>query len=205
MKQRYNLPREGEVVAVGEKVFLGVIRKDEKEKYLAISYTYSCFKGWFSEETFVNSLWGDFISDSAFVCSIYQKGTGEYLGYCSVKNLAKEEWEMAIELKPEECHKGYGTEALSFLMNKLYCMTGRRYFYARVEIENYASQGLMKKLGAVPNGIREFLLHGEEITRFQNEYKDAITDEIRAVASEFGMEAEEILGYILEYRFDFEK
>ena len=32
-----------------------------------------------------------------------------------------------------------------------------------------------------------------------------ITDEIRNVAEEFCMEAEDILGYVLEYRFDAEK
>ena len=63
----------------------------------------------------------------------------------------------------------------------------------------------MKKLGATPNGISEFLLHGEEIEKFKEEYKDMITDEIRAVAAEFCMDAEDILGYVLEYRFDVEK
>ena len=112
--------------------------------------------------------------------------------------------ELAIELKSEECHKGYGTEALSLLMNALYKLTGRRYFRARVEIDNHASQGLMKKLGAAPNGISEFLLHGEDIEKFQEENKENITDEIRDVAAEFCMDAEDILGYVLEYRFDVE-
>ena len=35
--------------------------------------------------------------------------------------------------------------------------------------------------------------------------KDMITDEIREVAVEFCMEAEEMLGYVLEYRFDVER
>lgn len=63
----------------------------------------------------------------------------------------------------------------------------------------------MKKLGAYPNGISEFLLHGEEIEKFQAEHKDMITDKIRSVAAEFCMEAEDILGYVLEYRIDMEK
>ena len=72
----------------------------------------------------------------------------------------------------------------------------------RVEIDNHASKGLKKKLGAVPNGISEFLIHGQEIEKFQEEHKDMITDEIRAIAADFCMEAEDILGYMLEYRFD---
>ena len=112
------------------------------------------------------------------------------------------DWELAIELKPEACHKGYGTEALTLLMQEMNRLTGKRFFRARVEIDNHASQRLMKKLGGIPDGISEFLIHGEEIEEFQAEHKELITDEIRAVAEEFCMEAEEILGYVLEYRFD---
>lgn len=83
-------------------------------------------------------------------------------------------------------------------------LTGRCYFRERGEIDNHASQELMKKLGATPNGISEFLLHGEEIEKFQEENKENITDEIREAAAEFCMDAEDILGYVLEYRFDVE-
>lgn len=121
-----------------------------------------------------------------------------------VKSLVKNDWELAIELEPNACHKGYGTEALPLLMQALHRLTGRRFFSARVEIDNHDSQGLMKKLGATPNGISELLLQGEEIEKFQEEYKDMITDEIREVAVEFCMDAEDILGYVLEYRFDVE-
>ena len=116
--------------------------------------------------------------------------------------MIKDDWELAIELFPEVCHKGYGTEALFLLMQVLHRLTGRRYYHTKVEIDNYASQGLMKKLGAIPNGISEFLLQGEAIEKFQEDYKHMITDEIRSVANEFCMEAEDILGYVLEYRFD---
>ena len=63
----------------------------------------------------------------------------------------------------------------------------------------------MRKLGAIPNGISEFILHGEELEKFQNENKEMITEEIRNVAEEFCMDAEDILGYVLEYRIDMEK
>ena len=199
---RSSLPQAGDVVAKGGKIILGVLREDEKEKYLAVSYEYSDMKGAYKDEQFRDAIWNEFLSDCSFVCSIYDKESGEYVGYCSIKNLSKGDWELAIELKPEECHKGYGTEALPLLMQALHKLTGRRYYRTRVEIDNHASQGLMKKLGATPNGISEFLLHGEDIEKFQEENRDMITDEIREVAAEFCMDAEDILGYVLEYRFD---
>lgn len=197
--------KTGEKVAEGKKVALLVIKEEEKENYLSLSYEYSFVKGMYKDDAFREATWKDFIADSAFVCSIYEKKYGKFVGYCSIKNLKKKEWELAIELKSEECHKGYGSEALKLLMESVYKMTGRRFFRVRVEIDNHISQGLMKKLGAIPNGVSEFLLYDEEIVRFQEEHKDMITDEIRKVATEFGMEAEDILGYVLEYRFDMQK
>mgnify|MGYP004521329231 FL=1 len=203
--ERSSLPQAGDVLAVGEKIILCVIREEEREKYLAVSYEYSYMKGAYKDERFVETTWKEFLSEASFVCSIYEKKSDEYVGYCSIKKLSKCDWELAIELKPEECHKGYGTEALPLLVQAMHRLTGIRYFRARVEIDNHASQGLMKKLGATPNGISEFLLHGEEIEKFQEENKENITDEIRAVAAGFCMDAEDILGYVLEYRFDVKK
>lgn len=200
-----NLPQNGEIVATGDKIILGVIKEDEKEKYIEVSKAYSFTKRMYEEEDFREIIWNDFISEEGFVCSIYKKDTGEYVGYCSIKNMAKEEWELAIELMPEECHKGYGTEALNLLMESVHKLTGRRFFRARVAIDNHASQGLMRKLGATPNGISEYLLHGDDLKRFQEESKEMITDEIREVADEFCMDAEDILGYVLEYRFDMQQ
>lgn len=70
-----------------------------------------------------------------------------------------------MELLPEECHKGYGTEALKMFMDAVHKITGRRFFRARVAVDNHASQGLVRKLGATPNGISEYLLRGEEIKK----------------------------------------
>lgn len=203
--ERSHLPQRGEVVAEGKKVILRVISEEEREKCLSVSYEHSCIKGMYKDEAFCDSTWKEFMSDVSFVCSIYDKVTGEYVGYCSIKDITKSDWELAIELKPQECHKGYGTEALSLLMQSVHKLTGKTYFRARVEIDNHASQGLMKKLGARENGISEFLLHGDEIEKFQEENKDKITDEIRAIAADFCMEAEDILGYVLEYQIDVEK
>ena len=198
-------PKVGEQLVEGNRVLLQVLREEEKEQYLAVKYEYSPLKRAYKDEEFREEVWNDFISESAFVCSIYEKDSNEFVGYCSIKDLSKKEWELAIELKSDKCHKGYGTEALNLFMQAVHKLTGRRFFRVRVEIDNHASQGLMKKLGAYPNGISEFWLHGEEIERFQEEYKYMITDEIRNVAEEFCMDAEDILGYVLEYRFDMGK
>ena len=37
-------------------------------------------------------------------------------------------------------------------------ITGEHVFRSRVEVDNYASQALHRKLGVVPNGMSEFLI-----------------------------------------------
>lgn len=195
-------PDHGEVFAANDKICIRVIQESEKNDYIAVSYEYSCMKGVFKEKNFRDELWKSFMSKQSFVCSIYDQATGNYLGYCSIKDLRKQDWELAIELKSEWCHRGYGTEAVSLFLRKLGVLTGNRFFRVRVDIDNYASQALMKKLGAYPNGISEFLLKGEELEKFREKNKAMIDDKIRAVAEEFCMDPEDILGYVLEYRID---
>ena len=48
-------------------------------------------------------------------------------------------------------------------MDQFSVITGEKIFRTRVEVDNYASQSLHRKLGAVPNGLSEFLLHGEDL------------------------------------------
>ena len=61
---------------------------------------------------------------------------------------------------------------------------------------------MMRNCGGYPDGVSEFWLHGEDITLFQNENRHLIDEKIREVAYEFSMDAEDILGYVLVYRFD---
>ena len=74
---RSSLPQSGEVVAEGKKVILGVLKEDEKEKYLAVSFAYSYMKSAYNEEKFREATWDDFLSNRSFVCSIYEKVSRE--------------------------------------------------------------------------------------------------------------------------------
>lgn len=133
---------------------------------------------------------------------IYTKDTNEFIGYCGIKNLTREIPELAIELLSKYRKYGYGFQALSLLMDQFSEITGEHVFRSRVEVDNYASQALHRKLGAVPNGMSEFLLHGEEIIKYQNENQHLIDDNIRKLAADFGVEPIEILGHVLEYKIE---
>lgn len=195
-------PESGELFAENEKVRLCVVKESEKEDYIALSYTYSCMKSAFQDEEFVEDLWNGFISARSFTCTVYDQETGAYIGYCAIKDLKKADWELAIELKPDWCHKGYGTEAVDLFVKKIANITGKRSFRARVATDNEASQALMKKIGARPNGVSQFLLRWEALEEFRQNNQDMINDRFRELAKEFGVEPEEMLGQVLEYRLD---
>lgn len=62
---------------MGDKIILGVIKGEEREKYLAVSYEYSYMKGAYKDERFVETTWKEFLSEASFVCSIYEKKSDE--------------------------------------------------------------------------------------------------------------------------------
>ena len=87
-------------------------------------------------------------------------------------------------------------------MDQFSVITGEKIFRTRVEVDNYVSQSLHRKLGAVPNGLSEFLLHGKDLIRYQNENRYLIDDNIRKLAVDFGVDPIEILGHVLEYKIE---
>lgn len=195
-------PKTGMLIGEDRDVVMFVTKASEKEEYLSLSHTYSQMKNAYKDEKFLEKIWNSFIGENVFACSVYDKKTKTFVGYCSIKELRQKEWELAIELKPEWCHRGYGTQALTLFVNCVTEITGNYIYRARVEIDNYASQALLKKLGAYPNGISEYELHGKNLDQFKRENTDLIDDKLQAVAEEFCMEAEDILGYVLEYRLE---
>ena len=50
--------------------------------------------------------------------------------------------------------------------------------------------------------MKKFLLHGEDLIRYQNENQYLIDDNIRKLAADFGVDPIEILGHVLEYKIE---
>ena len=76
-------------------------------------------------------------------------------------------------------------------------------FRVKIDSDNYASQGLFEKLGAVPYGIAEFMLHKEEdIRKCEEENLQEIDDKLMEVAEKFGVEPRKLLSHVLEYRLE---
>ena len=205
-KEKYNnrmrLPKDGKILAENKNILLKAVSEDQKDYMISVSYECSFLKHEFENETYRKYLWEEFINEKVANYCIYDKKTKEFVGYCGIKDLTREIPELAIELLPKYRQHGYGFQALSLLMDEFSRITGEHVFRSRVEVDNYASQALHRKLGAIPNGISEFLLHGEEIIKYQKENQHLIDDDIRKLAADFEVEPIEILGHVLEYKIE---
>lgn len=98
--------------------------------------------------------------------------------------MSSDRWEIAIELLEKFRREGYGYNALIVMLDSLSNLTGEVVYRIRVDVDNYASQRLMKKIGARPNGISEMFIYGEKLQRFQEENKNLIDDKIKEIAED---------------------
>lgn len=196
------LPKRGKLLAENDKVILKAVSDKDYENYMEVSYECSILRSAFREDAFKKDLWESFLSDTAANFSIFDKVTGEYVGYCGIKNINVENWELVIELLKKYRHRGYGYHALVVMLNALTKLTGKTTYRSRVDSDNYASQNLMKKLGAQPNGISEMFIHGEDLRKFQEENKNLIDDKLRKLAKEFHVAPIDLIGHVLEFRIE---
>lgn len=194
------LPCKGIVLGENNRILLRAVSDDEYDDYMGVSYENSVMKSYFKDEEFKEDLWKTFIKDTAAMYSIIDKKTGDYVGYCGIKNLNEENWELAMELLERYQHQGYGYDALTLMLDKITRLTGQTVYRSKVDSDNYASQGLMKKIGGKPNGIRELFLHGDKLKEFQQENSHLIDDKLIKVADEFGVEPIDLIGHVLEFR-----
>ncbi len=191
--------KQGDTIRVTDDIVLRDVKESDKPSFYELQYQYFIMKSMLKDESCRELLWKEHISCKSLMCSI--ENNGVYVGYCGIKNLGREKWEIAIEILKEWTHQGIGYAAVRALMNEIKKRVGVTEFRVQIDPENYASQKLFEKLGAVPNGIAEFMLHRkQDIERYENENLDLINDSLVKVAEKFGVEPRRLLSHVLEYR-----
>lgn len=170
----------------------------DREGYIAIQKVYSPMRGMLKEKSFCDMIWKELNEDKSLMLSIEQ--SGQYIGYCGIKNTAQKPWEIAIELKPEWTGKGIGGLAITAMLNEIKRRLGKAEFRLRIEPSNYASQKLFEKLGAKPNGISELWIHDKEmLAKIEEENLNQIDEHLLKVAEKFHVEPRLLLSHVLEY------
>ena len=190
--------RTGDQVDAG----LIVLRKEsalDKDAYIEVQKTYSPIACMYESNTFRDDVWNNHTSEEVLTFSIDH--CGKYIGYCGIKDIAQNLWEIVIELLPQWTKHGLGFVAVTTMLNEIQRRMKISDFRIRIAPENVASQHFFEHLGAVPACISEFALHDPSmIEAFENENLDRITDQLTAVAQKFSVEPRKLLSHVLEYR-----
>lgn len=188
-----------EIYSAGTDIVLRKVQHKDKESFLELQKENAIIKSILQEETYCDMLWDEHIEDKALMFSI--EAGGEYAGYCGIKNTTSERWEIVIEILKKWKHKGVGYAAVSTMLDAIKKYLGVTEFRVRIDPDNYASQGLFEKLGAVPNGISEFMLHREEdMKQWEEENIHLIDDKTIELANQFHVEPRKLLSHVLEYQ-----
>ena len=191
----------GNISKSDEHICLRMVQESDKNNFLELQNETCIVKSMFKEESYQNMMWNEHIQDKSMMFTI--EVDGEYAGYCGINNLSRENWEIAIELLSRFRNKSIGYTAISIMLSEIKSRLGIDYFRAKIDADNYASQRLFEKLGAMPYGIAEHMLHKEEdITRCEEENLEEIDDKLIQVAEKFGVEQRKLLSHVLEYELN---
>lgn len=170
----------------------------DKDKYIQLQKETSVVKSMLQEKSYQNMLWKEHIQDKSLMFTI--EVAGEYAGFCGINNLTRENWEIAIELLTNYRNRGIGYVAIGIMLTEIRERLGVKDFRVKIDSDNYASQRLFEKLGAIPYGIAEFMLHKEEdILRCEEEYLNEIDDRLIQNVEKFHVELRKLLSHVLEY------
>ena len=177
------------------------VKEIDKEKFLELQEETCIMRSMLKEESYRIMLWNEHIQDKSMMFTI--EVDEEYAGYCGINNLSRDNWEIAIELLKKFHNKGVGYTALSIMLSEIKSRLGVEKFRVKIDADNYASQRLFEKLGAIPYGIAEHMLHKEDdIIRCEEENLDAIDERLEQIAEQFGVEPRKLLSHVLEYELN---
>jgi len=182
-------------------IVLSHIKESEYDVYEEVLYENSIMKSFFKDAEFMKGLWVELVCEKSLYLSVYYDN--EFCGYCGVKRIDTKTPEIAIELLKKWHGRGVGYSALKSFMTEYPKWVKVDYFISRVDVENKASIGLMKKLGGKPFGLsNSFYSSAEDKARMEVKYAHLLNDGIRELAREWKVEPQKLLSHVLQFRFD---
>lgn len=188
----------GEVHCPGSDLILRKASDADREGYLALQQEYCIMKSMLKEESYCDMIWNEHLEPKALMLTITKAGT--YIGYCGIKNTTQKPWEIAIELLPQWTNRGIGRIAIPAMMAAIYERLNEMEYRVRIDPGNVPSQKLFEKLGAVPNGISEFLIHDQDsLKKVEEDNLHLIDEDTITLAAKFGVEPRALLSHVLEY------
>ena len=103
-------------------------------------------------------VWDDLMSeDDLLTCSILQRDTGIFCGFCQLQQLFSSVPELGIDLLPIYQHSGIAAEVLPPFLEQAKKLLQNDYFYSKIKKANIPSKKLAEKIGGVCIGEKNLL------------------------------------------------
>lgn len=188
----------GTISCLNGGLILRKVEEADRDGYIGLQKAYNLMKSMLKEETYYDMVWREHQEPKALMFSIIKDG--QYIGYCGIKNTSQEPWEIAIEILPDWTNQGIGRIAIDGMLDAVIVRLGINQFRVRIDPGNHASQKMFEKLGAIPNGISEFLIHDKAtLEKCEEDNLHLIDADTISLAGKFGVEPRKLLSHILEY------
>ncbi len=99
---------------------------------------------------------------------VVNKYTQQYVGEVLFMKLDEEMPELGIQLLKKYQGQGIGTQIMNLFVNQLYSIIENEAFYVRIRSDNFVSQRMFEKIGAVKTG-EEGKEYAELMCKFMQE------------------------------------
>lgn len=191
--------KQGDIIQSNSHVHIRCVSEIDRKKYIELQKETCIIKSMLKEESYQLMLWKEHTQDKSLMFTI--EVDDEYAGFCGINNLTHDDWEIAVEILAKFRRRGIAYTAINIMLSEIKLRLGVEAFRVKIYPDNYASQYLFEKLGAIPYGIAEFFLHDENsLNRCEEENLDAIDDKLVSLAERFGVEPRKLLSHVLEYK-----
>lgn len=101
--------------------------------------------------------WDELLCEDHLTCSILQKDTGTFCGFCQLQWVFSSTPELGIDLLPEYHQKGLAMEVLPPFLRQAEKLLKNDYFYSKIKKNNIPSQKLAEKIGGICIGTKNLL------------------------------------------------
>ena len=155
-----------------ENYILRRILPAEKEKYEALAQAENPD----FLQTSANALaWEELLSEDHLTCSILQKDTEAFCGFCQLQWIFSDTPELGVDLLPEYHKTGIAAEVLPPFLKQAKRLLKNEYFCSKIKKNNLPSQKLAEKIGGKYIGTKSLLPKNfpKEMTAFaEKEFPD---------------------------------
>ena len=139
-----------------ENYILRRILPEEKEKYEILAQAEN--PEFLSHSDGISALaWEEMLSEDHLTCSILQKDTGAFCGFCQLQWIFSDIPELGIDLLPEYHRTGIAAEVLPPFLSQTKKLLKCDHFYSIIKKNNLPSHKLAEKIGGICIGEKTLL------------------------------------------------